>query len=412
MGIGAHFSQKPSEILDAEIDDLRLCVPSTTRHPSWSSRSGYKMGWILGEGAFGCVRIAWSNKNGSKFVIKDINLDLVLPDSKICIDNEMNILSQLQHPHIVQLIEVFVYKSNRYLVMEHLGGGELFDSICAREYYYESDARRVVAEILSALQYLHSHGVMHRDLKPENLMMVSSAHSAAVKLIDFGACAALPAGRALPCDLQGTLPYCAPEMLAGVPYAFGVDMWSLGVVLYVMLSGTDCFMSTTRERMLSEVTAWQGIFPNKYFGNVSPLAKEFLSELMERDPVRRLSANAALQHPWVTESRATTHRGNMAIQLDNLRSLTAAKKLRTSVTVLNATRKFKTLTKRKKCRAILNAAKSARQLQESGISWQLTPLEIESVEEMRNKEPTFQRSDTEETDVYQEATSNSTKLCV
>ena len=102
----------------------------------------------------------------------------------------------------------------------------------------------------------------------------------------------------------------------------------------------------------------------------------------------------------------------MAIQLDNLRSLTAAKKLRTSVTVLNATRKFKTLTKRKKCRAILNAAKSARQLQESGISWQLTPLEIESVEEMRNKEPTFQRSDTEETDVYQEATSNSTKLCV
>ena len=138
--------------------------------------------------------------------------------------------------------------------MEHFSGGELFDSICSRQFYYESDARRVVSELLSALHYMHSRGVIHRDLKPENLMMVTRAHSSPVKIIDFGACVVLPVGRPLPSDLQGTLAYSAPEMLAGVPYAFGVDMWSLGVVLYVMLSGTDCFLSSTRERMFAEVS--------------------------------------------------------------------------------------------------------------------------------------------------------------
>jgi serine/threonine protein kinase len=125
--------------------------------------------------------------------------------------------------------------------MEFLSGGELFDAICQQEYYMEGDARRVMHSLLTAVEYLHQHGVMHRDLKPENLILINNSRDTDIKIIDFGLATTFGGIQPKPTSLCGTPGYVAPEMLKMSPYGPEVDMWSVGVIMYVLLSGMAPF---------------------------------------------------------------------------------------------------------------------------------------------------------------------------
>ena len=142
-------------------------------------------------------------------------------------------------------------------ILEYLSGGELFDAICEQEFYKENDARRVMFSITYALQYMHSHGVMHRDLKPENLILVNNQADTDLKLIDFGFVCRF--GPAVPKEtrLCGTPGYVAPEMLSNTPYGCEVDMWSLGVILYVLLAGAPPFMAEDTAELIDQIEVWK-----------------------------------------------------------------------------------------------------------------------------------------------------------
>lgn len=138
--------------------------------------------------------------------------------------------------------------------MEYLSGGELFDAICEQEFYRESDARKVMMSITGAILYCHNHGVMHRDLKPENLILVDNSPDTDVKLIDFGFATLFGPGIPKCTQLCGTPGYVAPEMLSGQPYGPEVDIWSLGVILYVLLAGIPPFASFDRDELYKLIT--------------------------------------------------------------------------------------------------------------------------------------------------------------
>jgi calcium/calmodulin-dependent protein kinase I len=137
--------------------------------------------------------------------------------------------------------------------MEYLSGGELFDAICEQEFYKENDARRVMFSITSALKYMHSHGVMHRDLKPENLILCNNNTDTDLKLIDFGFVCRCGPDDPKERILVGTPGYVAPEMLNGTPYGCEVDMWSLGVILYVLLAGMPPFATEDSETLCAQI---------------------------------------------------------------------------------------------------------------------------------------------------------------
>jgi calcium/calmodulin-dependent protein kinase I len=150
---------------------------------------------------------------------------------------EIQLLRSLRHPHIIRLLEVFRTKDHLYLVMECARGPELFDRICETDNYSEQDVRNVVLQLLDALNYLHDQGIAHRDLKPENILFDSECADAIVKLVDFGTARGSDGAPNGMCTPVGTLGYKAPEIWAASSYDQAVDMWSLGVIVYIMLCG-------------------------------------------------------------------------------------------------------------------------------------------------------------------------------
>ncbi|CAE7511726.1 unnamed protein product, partial [Symbiodinium microadriaticum] len=198
---------------------------------------------LINRGSFAVVRIGTSLKTKQKLAIKEIYTGDLSPEQVGDLDKEINILSQLRHHNIVKLHEVYKDTNTVYMIMEYLSGGELFDAICEQEFYRENDARRVMYSITYGLQYMHRHGVMHRDLKPENLILVNNHADTDLKLIDFGF--VCRCGPDVPKEkrLCGTPGYVAPEMLNSMPYGCEVDMWSLGVIMYVLLAGAPPFIS-------------------------------------------------------------------------------------------------------------------------------------------------------------------------
>lgn len=171
------------------VDETKLYVPFHKSDPTVSSSKtcGYEFAFKIGEGAFSDVRAAYrKDAEREKVSIKEINMAYYTKEYAIQSPYEFNILSQLSHPDILKIYEVFASKKIYYMVSELLCGGELFDSICQRDHYTEEDARKVMRIVTESMRYCHSRKVIHRDIKPENLILVDKSRNAKVKLIDFG----------------------------------------------------------------------------------------------------------------------------------------------------------------------------------------------------------------------------------
>jgi calcium/calmodulin-dependent protein kinase I len=188
--------------------------------------------------------------------------------------------------------------------MERLVGGELFERIVEKVYYGEADAARVIRALAEALRYCKSKRVVHRDLKPENILLVSEADDASLKIIDFGFATEFHMG-AKGAELTatcGTPGYVAPEVISGKPYGPEVDMWSLGVVSFVLLCGYPPFMEDSQQALFAKIRKGQYEFDPQFWDVVSEPAKDLVSKLLVVDPKARYTPEQVLAHPWIMSS--------------------------------------------------------------------------------------------------------------
>jgi len=264
----------------------------------------YMLSDELGRGAFAKVRRGQNNKSGDIVAVKIIdknNIDVKVESLK----TEVKILMNVSHENIVNLLDVFEDDDKLYLVMELMTGGELFDKICNDHPYgySEKQAADLARQIIEAVKYLHERGVIHRDLKPENLLFSSSDEFANLKLSDFGL-AKIYSGDTLARTACGSPNYVAPEVLLNEArgYTFVVDMWSVGVIVYVLLCGFCPFFDENTPKLFKAITAGDYSFPAPYWNEISEDAKDFIRRLLVVNPDKRMTPASALEHSWITDN--------------------------------------------------------------------------------------------------------------
>lgn len=226
---------------------------------------------------------------------------------------EAEILQTLEHPYIVNLIDNYVSPSGLYLVMELLPGGDLFDRIVDRVQFTENQSRRVLRRLLSAVHYLHEDcNIVHRDLKPENILMLSRSSDIDIQITDFGL-AKTDNGDGLK-TFCGTPAYFAPEVLQRQltvtgegRYGKPADMWSVGVILYVLLSGTPPFDNALPSAPDINSSPHQISFPDEYWSGVSEGARDLIRNLLVPNPLERYTVAQACEHHWVNLDDGDTH---------------------------------------------------------------------------------------------------------
>ncbi|XP_058533377.1 calcium/calmodulin-dependent protein kinase type IV [Ochotona princeps] len=249
-------------------------------------------------------------------------------DKKI-VRTEIGVLLRLSHPNIIKLKEIFETPTEISLVLELVTGGELFDRIVEKGYYSERDAADAVKQILEAVAYLHENGIVHRDLKPENLLYATPAPDAPLKIADFGL-SKIVDHQVLMKTVCGTPGYCAPEILRGCAYGPEVDMWSVGVITYILLCGFEPFYDERGDQfMFRRVLNCEYYFISPWWDEVSLNAKDLVRKLIVLDPRKRLTTFQALQHPWVTGKAANFV--HMDTAQKKLQEFNARRKLKAAV---------------------------------------------------------------------------------
>jgi len=225
-----------------------------------------------------------------------------------------------QHPYIIRLLDIFENQEYIYIVMENLQGGDLFTYLEKRNFEItETRAKTLSHQIATALYYLHSFGVAHRDLKPENILMVSNDDDSDLKIVDFGLSKIIgPNESSL--DPFGTLSYVAPEVLLQKPYGKEVDLWSLGVITYLLLSRVLPFDDEEDKEIARQTIQDAPDFSFEPWDQITPEAKDLVRKLLEKNRQKRPSLEETLQHKWFKETDVHASRmgnGKDANGLDN-----------------------------------------------------------------------------------------------
>ncbi|XP_048519781.1 calcium/calmodulin-dependent protein kinase type 1 isoform X2 [Dendroctonus ponderosae] len=258
----------------------------------------------LGTGAFSEVRLAESKeKPGQLFAVKIIDKK-ALKGKEDSLENEIMILRKLTHPNIVQLLETFEDKNKVYLIMELVTGGELFDRIVEKGSYTEKDAAHLIRQVLEAVDYMHEQGVVHRDLKPENLLYYSPDKESKIMISDFGLSKMEDGG--IMATACGTPGYVAPEVLAQKPYGKAIDVWSIGVISYILLCGYPPFYDENDVNLFAQILKGEFEFDSPYWDEISGSAKDFIKNLICVNVEKRFSCKQALAHPWISGNEASS----------------------------------------------------------------------------------------------------------
>jgi len=301
-------------------------------------REHYTIGDKLGEGAFSVVHICHLKDTNEKFAVKIIRKSGLTPDDLVSLQSEIAIMRELDHPHIIKLMEVYNEPTNYYLVQELVGGGELFDRIVAKTVYNEKEARDLVRVLLSTLSYLHSHNVAHRDLKPENLLLTSDRDDADIKIVDFGF-AKHTRGNDLD-SVCGTPDYVAPEILMRRHYGTKCDIWSTGVITYIILGGYAPFYDENEAELFKKIKKGEYRFDSPFWDHISDEAKDLITHMLTVEPDLRLSADELLQHPWMVNSDEVLQSRDITESLSEFRKLQARRKFKGAVHTIQAIRRF------------------------------------------------------------------------
>ncbi|XP_021386244.1 myosin light chain kinase family member 4 isoform X3 [Lonchura striata] len=255
---------------------------------------------ILGGGRFGQVHKCEEKATGLKLAAKIIKAQG--PKQKDEVKNEINVMNQLNHVNLIQLYDAFESKNDIVLVMEYVEGGELFDRIIDENYNLtEMDTISFIKQICKGIQYMHQMYILHLDLKPENILCVNREANQ-IKIIDFGLARRYKPREKLRVNF-GTPEFLAPEVVNYEFVSFPTDMWSLGVIAYMLLTGLSPFLGDDDNETLNNILACNWDFEDEEFRDVSDEAKDFISKLLIKEKCWRLSATAALKHPWLTDHK-------------------------------------------------------------------------------------------------------------
>lgn len=261
----------------------------------------YDIGRPIGDGHFSIVYCCM-NKATQEFCALKLIDKLKCKGRGDMIYNEVKILKQLKHPNIVKLIEEFDYSKQLYLILELVQDGDLFDAISTVTKFNEVHVATMIHNLSSALSYLHGQGIVHRDIKPENLLIsVQEDGSQSVKLADFGL--AVEVGDNPLYSVCGTAFYVSPEMLNETGYDYKVDVWSTGVICFILLCGYPPFTSeneSNQDELFDAILAGDFQFAPPYWSKISQHAKNLIKCMLTVDPEQRYTAEQVFKHPWTT----------------------------------------------------------------------------------------------------------------
>jgi len=269
----------------------------------YSFEAKYTMGKEIGRGGFSIVYEATCKENGNQVAVKVIDKNKQDDEQIVLLRREITIMRKLDHPNIVKLYDVYDEDKTISLVLEYVRGGEFYDEIVKRGSFTEDDACKVIQQVLSATAYLHSNGIAHRDLKPENLLL-SSVDRLEVKIADFGLSKDFTMASAMT-TCCGSPSYVAPEVLQQGTYNDVCDIWSIGVILYVLLSGYLPFYAETQDELFDKILSGQFSFRNKVWDDITPLAKDLVSKMLTLDERARPSAAKCFEHEWFKAANPT-----------------------------------------------------------------------------------------------------------
>ena len=253
----------------------------------------------LGKGGYGKVFQVKNKSTNKLYACKKLSKLNIKNLGKF--QNEIEVLMKMDHPNIVKLYEVFESDNSLYLIMEECYGGELFDRILHRintnNMYTEREACLLMKQIIGAIEYCHNNGITHRDLKPENLLYLKegSEEDNPLKIADFGLSQSINLKKMLTSKV-GTSYYVPPEILAG-NYTEKCDIWSAGIILYILLSGEPPFNGPNDETIFARIKTYKYEFPEQKWSKISVEAKDLLTKMLIQED-KRLSASQVLQHPW------------------------------------------------------------------------------------------------------------------
>lgn len=304
----------------------------------------YTMTKELGSGAFSVVKLAEDRNTKEMVAIKCVDRKKLSAEDLEMLRREVQILSSIEHPNIIKFKEFTENPSHCYLVMEPLMGGELFDRIVSMPdgHFSEKVAASFFMPLMSALAHMHSLHIAHLDLKPENFLLVSNAPDSPIKIADFGFADFQKEGTLLR-EVCGSPGYIAPEIVSlrpGDGYTIAADIWSMGVILYILLTGYPPFSAENDEDSF-ELTK-KGQYDREPIESLTPAAQNLISRMLVLEPGQRLTSAEVLRHPWITGEASSVA---LTSTQGNLKKLLARKQWKKAIHGVKFTAKLSAMMK-------------------------------------------------------------------
>ena len=329
--------------MENEGDTLTLTKDNLIQRSYADLETNYEIVDELGCGAYARVLKVKNKNTHIEYACKEL-LKSGISDIE-AFNKEISILSTLDHPNIIKLYETCENDECIYLIMELCNGGELFDYLISKleqqERFTEKEVAHIFKQLMSAVSYCHSNKISHRDLKPENILIshtsLSSSSSLQIKVIDFGVSQILTEDTNVMYDTVGTAYYIAPEVLNG-SYDHKCDIWSCGVILYVLLCGLPPFNGETDEEVFNAIKQGNLCYPDKQWGNVSNDVKDLITKMLCKEDIR-ITAEDVMKHPWVVNEAPNAKEDvELNINLNSFKMYLNANKLKKAVITYIASR--------------------------------------------------------------------------
>ncbi|KAG8383345.1 hypothetical protein BUALT_Bualt04G0002800 [Buddleja alternifolia] len=306
-----------------------------TQKPTWvlpyrtqTLKSLYSIGKKLGQGQFGITFLCTEKSTGVPYACKSIpKKKLICKEDYEDVWREIQIMHHLsEHPNVVRIKGTYEDALFVHIVMELCAGGELFDRIVEKGHYSEKEAAKLINTIVGVVEACHSLGVMHRDLKPENFLFISGDEDAALKATDFGLSVFYKPDETFS-DVVGSPYYVAPEVLCK-HYGPEADVWSAGVILYILLSGVPPFWAETEMGIFRQILRGKLDFDSEPWPGISDFAKDLIRKMLDRNPKTRLTAHEVLCHPWIVDDTMAPDKPLDSAVLSRLKQFSAMNKLK------------------------------------------------------------------------------------
>jgi len=282
----------------------------------------YDVGDVVGTGGYAEVRKGRNLETNLQVAIKIIAKNQLSKYENEAFRREIEIMKKVHHPNVVNFHEVLEDSNNVIIVMDLVKGGDLLQRIEKFKRFSETDARNIIKQVLTGLHYIHKEHICHRDLKTENLLCSDDENELHIWIADFGLARLFNDGSGM--DTQvGSLEYTAPEVLKNKPYSKMCDLWSVGVITFILLTGGFPFYDSDPHMLMKKILGLKYTY-GRYESMISSEGRDFINKLLVVDPANRMTIEEAFQHPWMLSTNLPNSHNQIVV--GNLKTLSASKK--------------------------------------------------------------------------------------